>query len=331
MATVTTLLTTVLLAVCWPGPARAGGATVDIQEWAVPWPGTRPRDPAVAPDGTVWFVGQAGDYVASFDPATESFQRFDLDPGTGPHNVIVTRDSRIFFAGNRQGYIGELDPGTGRITRYDMPDPSARDPHTLIDDSEGHIWFTVQGGNFIGRLTLADSRIDLVGVPTNGARPYGIALDSALQPWVVELGSNKLATVDPVSLELKEIELPRRETRPRRVAVAGDDRVWYVDYAQGFLGRYDPANESVMEWLPPGAAAARPYAMTADDRGRLWLVETGPQPNRLVGFDPRTESFFSVTPIPSGGGAVRHMVYHPPTRAIWFGTDTNTLGRALIP
>ena len=45
--------------------------------------------------------------------------------------------------------------------------------------------------------------------------------------------------------------------------------------------------------------------------------------------DPATGKFFSITPIlPSGGGTVRHMYYHPPTGDIWFGTDANTIGRA---
>lgn len=71
--------------------------------------------------------------------------------------------------------------------------------------------------------------------------------------------------------------------------------------------------------------------MTVDDRDRLWFVETGPDPNRLVGFDPEAGSFFSLTEIPSGGGTVRHMVFHGPTRTIWFGTDANTIGRAQVP
>jgi virginiamycin B lyase len=71
--------------------------------------------------------------------------------------------------------------------------------------------------------------------------------------------------------------------------------------------------------------------MAADDRGRFWLVETGPQPNRLVGFDPKSATFFSVTPIPSGGGTVRHMVFDAPSRTLWFGTDAGTIGRARVP
>ena len=39
---------------------------------------------------------------------------------------------------------------------------------------------------------------------------------------------------------------------------------------------------------------------------------------------------FVVLP-PSGGGAVRHMVYHAPSNSMWFGTDTGTIGRARLP
>ena len=50
---------------------------VDIQEWAVPWESTRPRDPYLAPDGQIWFVGQGGDYAARFNPETKKFQRYE--------------------------------------------------------------------------------------------------------------------------------------------------------------------------------------------------------------------------------------------------------------
>jgi virginiamycin B lyase len=71
--------------------------------------------------------------------------------------------------------------------------------------------------------------------------------------------------------------------------------------------------------------------MAADKLGRVWFVETRVQPNRLVGFDPLFNTFFSVTDIPSGGGSVRHMVYDPNRNALWFGTDANTLARAQLP
>ena len=35
-----------------------GSVAVSIKEWQVPTPGSRPHDPAYAPDGSVWYTGQ---------------------------------------------------------------------------------------------------------------------------------------------------------------------------------------------------------------------------------------------------------------------------------
>jgi len=212
-----------------------------------------------------------------------------------------------------------------------MPEPAARDPHTLaFDADQGRIWFTVQGGNFVGRLTVASRQVELIRVPTPGARPYGIAIAPDGTPWIALFGTNKLASVDPETLALVEHQLPADAARPRRLEVASDGRLYYVDYARGTLGRLDPAKGAIEEWPMPSGAGARPYAMTVDAADRVWFVETGVSPNLFVGFDPVEESFFSVTPIPSGGGSVRHMVYHRASGSVWFGTDGNTLGRALV-
>ena len=80
----------------------------------------------------------------------------------------------------------------------------------------------------------------------------------------------------------------------------------------------------------PGGRESRPYAMTSDNRDRIWFVETGMNPNRIVGFDPATATFTTPAPIPSGAGAVRHMVFNAATNEIWFGTDMNTIGRARL-
>lgn len=319
-------------ALLWPaGTAAVAAQGVRIEEWPVPWADTRPRDPYVQHEDRIWFVGQRGDYLAYLVPSTGAFERYDLEPGAGPHNLIVEESGAVWYAGNRAAHIGKLDPSTGEIVEYAMPDPAARDPHTLAFDSEGDIWFTVQGGNFVGKLTTATGEVRLIPVPTERARPYGIVVDPNDRPWIVEFGSYKIATVDPATMELEEIPLPRRAARPRRIALTSDGAVWYVDYANGFLGRLDPRTREVREWAVPAGSGARPYAMAADDEDRLWFVETGIQPNRMVGFDPRTEEFFSITEIESGGGTVRHMVFYGPTREIWFGTDANTVGRAAIP
>ncbi|HEY0971568.1 MAG TPA: hypothetical protein VGE02_11430 [Gemmatimonadales bacterium] len=321
-------------------PAASRVDTVAITEWTVPWERSRPRDPFVDPrTGDVWFVGQVGNYVARLDPETGKFTRFELEARALPHNVVVAPDGMVWYAGNGNGHIGKLDPATGKVTRYAMPDTVARDPHTLAFTSNGDVlWFTVQGGAMVGRLDPRTGRVRLIkaGEPGRGStRPYGIELDSRGRPWVNLFGTNRIAYVDPEFMALRTFDLPDPAARGRRIAVTDDDVVWYVDYARGFLARFDPETGKVEEHALPGGAESRPYAMTSDDRGRLWTVETGVSPNRLVGFDPKTKSFFSITPIRSsvdgnGRNTVRHMVYHAPTKSIWFGTDANTIGRAVL-
>jgi virginiamycin B lyase len=227
--------------------------------------------------------------------------------------------------------IGRLDPASGGITRYPMPDPAVRDPHTLVFDGKGNIWFTAQQSGYVGRLSMRDGKIDLVKVETPNARPYGIVVDQRGRVWFDEFGTNRIGMVDPATLALTEFQLPAAGARPRRIAATSDGMIWYGDYPRGMLGRLDPRDGSVREWANPGAAASLPYAMLADDQGRIWQFETGTQPNRLIGFDPKSERFFSVTPFGAAQNTVRHAFFHTATRTAWFGTDAGTIGRAALP
>ena len=304
---------------------------VKITEWEVPWQETRPRDPSVAQDGTIWFVGQRGNYVANLNPATGEFKKFDLEEGTGPHTQILDDKGNVWIAGNRKAYIGRLDPKTGEIKKYPMPNPEARDPHTLALDENGNIFFTVQGGNFVGKLDTNTGDIRLVKMTTKGARPYGILVDQEGFAWFNQLGTNKVGRMEPASLEVKNYILPNEDARDRRIARTPDGYIWYTDHARGYLARLAPETGEVKEWPAPSEEESRPYALAADDKGRLWFTETGVDPVQFVGFDPKTETMFSVTEIPSGGGSIRNMVFDPKTRSIWFGTDANTIGKAEIP
>lgn len=306
-------------------------AAAEIREWTVPWPNTRPRDPYVDAQGRVWFAGQRGDYVAVLDPRTGQFRRYDLPTGAAPHNVVVDADGIVWYTGNTQAYIGRLDPATGQVTRYPLPDSTLRDPHTLAFDPQGDLWFTVQAGNAVGKLDRRTGQIRILRIPIPNARPYGIVVDRQGRPWFNLFGTHLIGTIDPQTWQLRTYPLGDTLVRNRRIGLSSDGAVWFVDYARGRLGRLDPATGQVRLWTTPGGERSRPYAMAVDDRDRVWFVETGSRPNRLVGFDPRTEQFVDITEVPSGGLVVRHMIYHAPTRSLWFGTDANTIGQARLP
>jgi len=305
--------------------------SLEIREWQVPFEKSRPRDPFAESATSVWFVGQRSGYLAHLDVESGEFEQVELKDGSGPHNLIVGSDGVVWYAGNLNRLIGRYDPATKEIEEIMMPDAAARDPHTLIfDEGEENIWFTVQGGNMMGRLNIESRKVDLIRSRTANSRPYGIKLAPDGSVWVVLFGSNKLAHINPQTLEHDEIELPRANARPRRLEVLADGRVWYVDYAKGMLGVYDPAGRDFTEWQMPQGESSRPYGMASDSSGNLWMVASGVQPNVFVGFNPGTETFFGATEIGSGGGTVRHMHYHEQSGAVWFGTDTNYIGRAIV-
>lgn len=314
-----------------PFSDQVSDVIVALEEWKVPFDDTRSRDPYVAPDGTVFFAGQRDHYVGHFNPETEEFRRLPLEDGTGPHTVVTDDEGTVWYAGNRAQHIGKMDPETGEITKYMMEDEHARDPHTFAFDEDGNIWFTSQGGNGVGHFNVESGETRVLAVPTERARPYGIRMSpDKTRPWIALFGTNKIATVDPETMELTEIELPREETRPRRLDVTSDGMVWYGDYAAGKVGRYNPDTGEVTEWDMPDGEGSRPYAVTTDDKDRVWLSASGLSPNKLVAFDTNTEEFVASREIPSGEGSIRNMDFDERTSSLWFGTDTGHIGRLVI-
>jgi virginiamycin B lyase len=297
-----------------------GDHGAQLTEWPVEW-GGRTRDPYVSPDQTVWFVGQAGNYVARLDPADGSFRRYEIEDGTNPHTVIVDDQGFGWYAGNRNGRIGRIDPESGEVTVFMTGE--ARDPHTMVFDGQGHIWFTSQQSNRVGRLNMGTGEVEIITPYASPSRPYGIVLDDEGHPWVMLLGAPHVARIDPATLEVTLYDQADRESRGRRLEWTPDNKVWYVDEARGYLGRIDVDTREVTEWLMPGGEGARPYAITKDGQGRLWISETGPE-KRLVAFDPATEEFFSVNDVSQN---IRHMNFDRTRGAMWFGTDANFVGR----
>jgi len=67
---------------------------VEIKEWTVPWPDSRPRDPFAESQSCVWFCGQRGGYLAMLDPTTGEFKQYDLGDFvyTAQHTAAVGPD-----------------------------------------------------------------------------------------------------------------------------------------------------------------------------------------------------------------------------------------------
>src|SRR6202795_3782268 len=95
---------------------------VTIREWDVPTKGANPHDPAVGPDGALWFTEQYMNKLGRLDPATGTMREYPLKTSkSGPHGLVADKEGNIWYTGNYAGLIGKLNPRTGETTEYKMP------------------------------------------------------------------------------------------------------------------------------------------------------------------------------------------------------------------
>ncbi len=112
--------------------------------------------PAVDHEGRIWFGEMGRNYLAYFDPRTQTFQQMTPPHGhDGIMGVLVAPDDTIWFAEQYANYIGHYFPTTGQYQVYSLPmltkpDPSdtaktltlPRAPNDLALDAHGNVWFT---------------------------------------------------------------------------------------------------------------------------------------------------------------------------------------------
>jgi virginiamycin B lyase len=277
----------------------AGDVDIEIIEWTVPTLGQRSRDPAEAPDGSIWWTGMWASLAGRLDPQTGLMEEYRLPPSARPHTVVPDQAGNIWYTGNSNGTIGRLDPASGLITEYRT---RARDPHSATFHPNGNLYFTAQQAGMLGRL---DPRTGEVVEIETEPRPYGIQVAADGTVWIAYNGTNKLGALDPDTMEVGYYEVPDERTRIRRLALDSQGMVWFVNSTLGRIGRLNPATGEIRQWDSPSGPDSHPYAIAVID-DVIWYNESGMRPDALVRFNPRTETFQSWA-IPSGVGIIRNV------------------------
>jgi len=312
-------------AAAWAGGSNYGiapGARPEfagkVREWPVPTPQFA-RDPAVAPDGSIYISVMSGNKVARFDPKAQTFREWDMPAGHLPHGVLVDKQGIVWTTGNGNGTIGRLDPASGRITEYKTPSGRGG-PHTLvITDDGGTIWFTLQGGDKVASLDVKSGSIR--EYPTSGG-PYGLALDKAGNVWFCRMSDNRMGRLDPKTGAMSEVNMGFG-SRPRRVATAPDGMMWVALYGNGKLAKLDPVAMKVVKEYPLPGGNAGPYAVTVDGGGMVWVNEINN--DTVVRFDPKTEKM-RVVELPTRNTGIRKMIVDARGRLWYMGSHSGRLG-----
>jgi len=288
-----------------------------VQEWPVPTPEFA-RDPAPAPDGSIFISVMHGNKIARFDPKTQTFKEWELPRGAHPHGVLVDADNTAWYTGNGNGTIGHLDPATGKVTEYKAP--SRGDPHTLVSDGKGTIWFTMQGAGRVGKLDIRSGKITEYTMPGN---PYGLSLDQQGNVWVCRMAADKLGRIEATSGQVSEYSTGAGSA-PRRIATAPDGTLWVALYGSGKLLHFDPvAKKTMREYDLPGGARGGPYAVTVDGAGNVFTDEINT--NTVVRLNPASGEL-QVVKLPTENTGIRKMIIDGSGRLWYMGSHSGKLG-----
>lgn len=239
-------------------PGDAQFTAYDLPETVFPSLPAYPFGIRVATDGKVWFTCWDDPAIGSFDPTTETFERFPLPAG------------------------GDRSPGV---------------PMEIDFDIDGNVWFTIreQGAGLAGvghlDLTTGDFKFALGGnfFPLDPRRPWNIKVLQVPPPpaataypsvWFVDKTTNYLVRFDAVpgtpSIDLEEMDADLFDSHYFVLDVDGDGAmpriVWLAALGPSLIGTYEPGTDTYSRLHLPGAG---PMGIGRTASGTIWWAEDG--------------------------------------------------------
>jgi streptogramin lyase len=114
-------------------------------------------------------------------------------------------------------------------------------------------------------------------VPTTGAGPWDLAIDSKGIIWFTEHYSNKIGSFDPSSNTFQEVPTPAGNSNPYGITIDASDNVWFTEntdsvaligeYSQGTLKEYKIRNSAT------AGTGLTPHMISVDPNGNIWWSE----------------------------------------------------------
>ena len=308
-----------------------------------------------ANDGLIYTVDQGASHMAITDLTSGKTEYFSQKDGDfwlpfwksstmkwpferyGPHSLDLGPDQKYYTTNSFQNSIGVFNTKTREWEPSIFAGLRAIYPHTVRIDKQGIVWFTVAGGERVGRIDPVSKKSTLIKLPyvesgglAGGTQPYGIDINPADGSiWYSRLFGDKIGRIDPVTLEVLEFDSPVRG--PRRLRFNQQDgTLWLTGYSEGELARITTnANgfDSKVYPLPEFAKGfpPAPYALGVHPQtGDVWVNEN--MTDRIFRFIPEQERFIAY-PVPLTGTYTRDFTFTEDGKAC---TSNNPLPMAAL-
>ena len=173
------------------------------------------------------------------------------------------------------------------VTEYDMVRPTT-EPHDILVDKDGNVWYTDFGEMFIGKFD--PKTLKLTEYPIKKFKdkaPTGllsIEFDHTGKIWFDTMYQGSLGSLDPKTGEIAYYPLPPEYNDDRvQLNFTGlrydvDGKVWTKSVGTQHIFRLDLATNTwesfhPTDQLPPSVKHAGIYQVMADSKNNLWMAE----------------------------------------------------------
>lgn len=244
-----------------------------IVEYATPTPGSDGSKVAVDSlvmdyKGAIWFTERLTSRLGRLGPDGRITEVALPTPNSQPLGIDISRDGRLWFAERSGNRIGFLTPD-GKITEIPLPGENS-EPRTVYVDRKQRVWYTARAANEIGYYEPKTKKLVRLQIPTQIARPTGVAETKDGSIYFVQMVGNKIGKV--VGDQIVEYALPTKFAAPFKIVADEKDRLWFTEVFGNAIGMMDPRTGKVLEYKIP-TPDSRPGGLTVDRRGRIWFTE----------------------------------------------------------
>jgi virginiamycin B lyase len=233
-----------------------------------------------------------------------------MDPEWAPKPESFRRTAEYFSTINLsetekwQYDLKVLPRPTGRstrmlITEYDLPRATI-EPHDVILDSKGTVWYTNFGEQFLGKMDAKTGAHSEIPMPEfKKGFPVGnldLAIDRNGDMWMGMMFQGAIAKFDPKSEQFKFYPMPKdQDNNVTQLNMLGlehqvDGKIWTNNAGNQEVYRIDLASGKY-ETLAPMKSITTPgnhtiYGIASDSKNNLWFMEF--QDNYIGKIDAKT-------------------------------------------
>ena len=140
-------------------------------------------------------------------------------------------------------------------------------PAAITTGTDGALWFALNQGNAIGRMTV-DGAVDTFALPTPATAPVGITTGPDGAVWFVGIGASIIGRIDRNG-RVTEHQL-EPDARPHVIVSGNRDDLWFTEWGANRIGHIDALGAMTEIDLP--TPESEPHGIALGTDGRVWVA-----------------------------------------------------------